>query len=240
MATKVRPPRSTPPEVGITPDVGRFKEAIAAFQKRVPMPKEEFDLLDQQGREYAFTVAGAAQADLVAEVYEAIGRAIENGTTLEDFQAEVGEQLAKAWGGERPARLETIFGTNVQTAYSEGRYSVFSAPAVKEARPYLRFELIDDGSQADDDPCLDAEGVILPQDDPWWSEHLPPLHPNCRCSFSALTPEEAGEEGIDKEGPDAESADGFGGRPSREGSDWAPDVSDYPAAVGDVLENVLK
>lgn len=240
MATKARPPKSQHPEVGVTADPGKFKEAIAAFAKRVPMPKEEFNLLDQQAREYAFTVAGAAQADLVAEVYDAIGRAIEKGTTLEDFKGEVGGKLAEAWGGDKPARLETIFRTNVQSAYTEGRYSVFSAPAVKEARPYFRYELIDDGTQADDDECLDCEGVVLPQDDPWWDTHIPPLHPNCRCSFTALSAEEAGEEGIDTEGPGAEAEDGFGGRPSSEGSDWAPNASDYPAAVGDVLENVLK
>lgn len=238
MATKPRPPKSPHPEVGVTPDPGKFREAIAAFDKRVPMPKAEYDTLDQQAREYAFTVAGAAQADLVAEVYEAIGRAIENGTTVEDFKAEVGGKLAESWGGERPDRLETIFRTNVQSAYSEGRYAVFSAPAVKEARPYLRFETIDDDRR--DEDCADCDGTVLPQDDAWWSAHMPPLHPNCRCSFTALSPEEAGEEGIDTEGPGVEVGEGFGGRPSAEGSDWTPDVGNYPAAVGDVLERILK
>jgi SPP1 gp7 family putative phage head morphogenesis protein len=240
VATRTRPPKAPHPDVGVTADPGKFREAIKAFGKRVPMPKAEFGLLDQQAREFAFTVAGAAQADLVAEVYEAIGRAIEEGTTLEDFKAEIGDRLAEAWGGENAPRVETIFRTNVQSAYSEGRYSVFSAPAVKDARPYFRYELIDDGTQSDDDPCLDCDGVVLPQDDQWWSEHLPPLHPNCRCSFTALSEEEARDEGIDTGGPDAEAADGFGGLPSSEGSDWEPDAADYPAAVGDVLENVLK
>lgn len=238
MATKVRPPSKHPPDVGVSSDPAKFREAMAAFGKRVPMPKAEFEALDQQAREYAFTVAGAAQADLVAEVYEAVGRAIENGTTLDDFKAEVGGKLSEAWGGERPARLETIFRTNVQTAYSEGRHAVFSAPAVKEARPYLRFDTIDDDRR--DEDCADCDGVVLPQDDPWWAAHTPPLHFNCRCSFVALSPEEAGEEGIDKRGPGVEADEGFGGRPSEEGSDWVPDLRDYPAAVGDVLERILK
>lgn len=238
MATKPRPPKSPHPEVGVTPDPGKFREAIAAFEKRVPMPRAEYDALDRQAREYAFTVAGAAQADLVAEVYEAIGRAIENGTTVEDFKADVGGKLAESWGGERPGRLDTIFRTNVQSAYSEGRYAVFSAPAVKEARPYLRFETIDDDRR--DEDCADCDGTVLPQDDAWWSAHMPPLHPNCRCSFTALSPEEAGEEGIDAEGPGVEVGAGFGGRPSAEGSDWTPDIGNYPAAVGDVLERILK
>jgi len=238
VASRARPPKSPHPEVGVTADPGKFKEAIAAFEKRVPMPKAEYELLDEQAKEFAFTVAGAAQADLVGEVYEAIERAIRDGTTLDDFKDEVGGKLAEAWEGENPARLETIFRTNVQSAYAEGRYSVFSAPAVKEARPYFRFETIDDDRR--DDDCADCDGTVLPQDDSWWSEHLPPLHPNCRCSFTALSPEEAGEDGIDDKGPAVDVEDGFGGRPSSEGSNWEPDVGDYPAAVGDVLQSILK
>jgi hypothetical protein len=163
------------PDVGVTPNPARFREAIAAFKKRVPMPAAEFRALEEAEREFAFTVSGVAQADLVSQVYEGIERAIRDGTTLEDFKADVGEALEQSWGGSAPARIETIFRTNVQKAYSEGRTAVFTAPAVKEARPYWRFETIDDDRR--DEDCADCDGVILPADDPWWKTHTPPLHP---------------------------------------------------------------
>lgn len=230
----VHQPQGNPPA-----DPGQFHEAIKAFRKRVPMTDDEFDELDEQQRERAFTVAGLMQADLVGEVYEAIDDAIEHGETLDDFKARVGDMLSEQWGGEDPPRLEMVFRTNVNSAYNAGRYAVFSAPAVKEARPYFRFEVIDDDRL--DDECGDLAGTVLPQDDSFWDDHVPPLHPNCRCSFSAVSAEEAGEndDAIDTEAPDAEdAAEGFGGRPDR-GDDWQPDLDRFPSAISDVLREVL-
>jgi SPP1 gp7 family putative phage head morphogenesis protein len=202
------------------------------------MPAEEFAELQESEREYAFTVAAVAQADLVAEVYTALERAIETGSTLEDFKAEVGARLEEAWSGSAAGgRIETIFRTNVNSAYNAGRHAVFTAPAVKEARPYWRFDSIDDDLR--DDECADADGTILPQDDPWWTEHIPPLHFNCRCSFTSLSEEQARDEGIDDEGPDVDAGDGFGRAPSEPGEDWDPLESERPAAVGDILGDVL-
>lgn len=228
--------RSTAHEAPIPATPVKFREAVAAWRKRDPMPKDEYDALDADARDRAWTVAAAAQADLVTDVWEAIDSAIEDGTTLEDFQEAIGAQLAEAWGGANPARVENIFRTNISSAYNQGRYSVFTAPAVKESHPYWRFDVIDDDRL--DDVCADCGGVILPQDDPWWDDHLPPLHPQCRCSFTAISAEEAGES-VDEEGPDSAAADGFGEAPDEEGEDWEPDSGDYPAAVGDILEGVL-
>lgn len=221
----------------ISPSPVRFREAVAAWKKRDPMPKKDFDALEADAEEHAFDVAAAAQADLVTDVFEAIESAIANGDTLEDFKDAVGEQLEQSWGGADASRLETIFRTNVNTAYNEGRHSVFSAPAVKEARPYWRFDLIDDDRICD--ICEDCGGVVLPADDPWWEEHLPPLHFNCRCSFNALSDDEAREEGVDEEGPDSDADDGFGTAPDEEGEDWDATEADRPAAIGDVLDDVL-
>ena len=216
----------------------KFREAIAAWRKRDPMSSDDYDALEEGEADHAWTVAAAAQADLVADVFDAIESAIENGDTLEDFQDTVSDRLAEAWGGPNPARIETIFRTNVNSAYNEGRHAIFSAPKVKEARPYFRFDVIDDDRL--DDVCADCGGVILPQDDPWWDEHLPPLHFNCRCSFTALSEDEARDAGgADDEGPDADADDGFGDAPNEDGEDWQPDEGDYPAAVGDVLADVL-
>jgi SPP1 gp7 family putative phage head morphogenesis protein len=223
-------------------DPVRFHEAIDAFRRRVPMTKDQWDELDDAQREQAFTVAGVAQADLVSQVYEAIDSAIENGDDIDDFKARVSDMLAGQWGGDSPSRVETIFRTNLSSAYNAGRHAVFSAPAVKEARPYFRYEAIDDAELEECDICAPCLGVVLPQDDPWWSEHMPPQHFNCRCSFSAISAEEAGEndDAVDEEGPDVDADDGFGDRPSETGADWdGPDLGDYPAAISDVLRDVL-
>ena len=67
----------------IPADPLRFQEAIDDFLKRVPMTSDEYDQLEAAEQEFAFTVANVAQADLVADVYEALQSAIAEGTTFE-------------------------------------------------------------------------------------------------------------------------------------------------------------
>jgi len=221
------------PKPGLKPSISddpeRFDEAVDEFRKRVPLTEEEYESILEEERVRAFTVAGAAQADLVTQVYEAIDSAIEQGTTFEEFKDQVGDALESAWGGEIPGRLETIFRTNVQTAYSHGRYKIMTSKAVKEARPYWRAEVVDDDRTSD--ICEELIGVVLPADDPFWDDHIPPLHFNCRTVLSPLSAEEAADEGVAEEEPDTDADEGFGGTPDED--DWEPDAEDYPAEIAD-------
>lgn len=221
----------------IPDDPNHFHEAIEAFRRRVPLTEEEFAALEEAEQEFGFTVAGVAQADVVAAVYEAIDRAVSTGTTFEDFKDEIGASLSEAWGGESPSRLETVFRTNVMSSYNDGRYKVMTSAVVKEARPYWRADVIDDSRTSD--ICEDLIDVILPADDPFWSTHQPPLHPNCRSHLTPLSEEEAREEGVDTEPPDVDVADGFGRAPSTEGDKWHPDLEDYPAPIAEILRDRL-
>lgn len=221
----------------VTDDPGRFEEAIRSFRKRVPITDAQWDRLTEAEREFAFKVSGVAQADLVTDAYEAIDRAIVDGTTLEDFKLEVGDALEAAWGGADPARLETIFRTNTQTAYNGGRHEVMSNPEVRKARPYLRFDGVDDARQTE--ICAALDGTIRPADDPFWDTHHPPLHFNCRSILTPLSAEEAGDEGVDEEPPEADADDGFGRVPTV-GGDWDPETSEYPPAIANILRDRLK
>ncbi len=222
-------------DLGVSDDPDRFKEAIEAFRRKVPMSDDEFDELTAEEKLRAFKVANVAQADLVQDVFDALDSAIETGSTLEDFQTEVGAQLAEAWGGENASQLETVFRTNVLGAYNQGRHEIFSTPEAKEARPYWRFDAIEDDRI--DDECAECDGIVLPADDPWWSTHIPPLHFNCRCSYVALSDEEAREEGLTDEPPAAEADDGFGAAPATD--DWEPDSSRFDEAIAAELDRKL-
>lgn len=222
-------------QLGVSADPERFTEAIKALRRKAPMTDGEWEELEGAERARAFKVGAVAQADLVQEVFNAIDRAVEKGEAFDDFKAAVGDSLEEAWGGTKPGRLETIFRTNVLTSYNAGRYEIFQKPAVRAARPYQRYDAIDDSRT--DDACAEADGTVLPADDPWWRTHIPPLHPNCRCSFIALTPSEAEDEGIDESGPAAPAADGFGQPPAAD--DWKPDPTKYSAPVREVLRERL-
>lgn len=218
----------------------RFQEAIDAFLKRVPMTDDEYADLDEAEQEFAFTVANVAQADIVAQVYEAIADAISDGTTLEDFQGAVGDSLTAAWGGDDPGRVENIFRTNMMDAYNSGRYAQQTAPATADARPYGRWDVIED-SRTSEDICMPIglANVIVRLDSAWAQRHYPPLHYCCRTIVTGLSKEEAEDAGITGSPPDVEPLPGFGSAPAGVGSDWEPDPSDYPDAIGSELDDKL-
>jgi SPP1 gp7 family putative phage head morphogenesis protein len=203
------------------------KEAIAFFRSKVPIVKHEWDDLEEDARSQAFTVSNAAHLDMVHDVWEAIDRALDEGSTYEEFAEAVGDSLFSAWGASDATRLETIFRTNVQSAYSAGRYAAMTDPDVLEVRPVWMFDAVTDSRTSD--ICDDCDGTILPAHDAWWATHQPPLHHQCRSQVITLTQEQADKRGGSTPRPYASADAGFGKVPSL--NDWAPKRSDYPAEL---------
>lgn len=195
----------------------RFDDALAFFQARTPMPAEQFYALEAQARGKSFTVSNVAQMQMVQQALDSIDRALETGQDLQSWKEEIGPALRAAWGGdvEHPAwRLETIFRTNVQTAFSHGRIRQMREPAVAGLRPFWLFDAIIDGRQTD--ICDARDGVLLPADDPWWLSNTPPLHFCCRSGIRSLRRSQADRRGgVNPPDGDIDTAgDGFGAAPS--------------------------
>ena len=210
-------------------DPAAFEEAVRWFRARVPMTDDDFQALEDRSYHHAFRVAGLAQLDLVTQVWEALDRAIAQGESLDSFRAAVGDKLASAWGRDMPWRVETIFRTNAQTVYSDARWEQQQHPAVKAARPYKRFDAVMDDRTTD--ICAAFDGTVLPEDDPFWSRSLPPLHFGCRSHVVTLSEREARAEGIDDEPPPGTPMDGFGQAPELREYPAEPDLTGYPPAL---------
>lgn len=223
----------------VSSDVVDFDEAIEWFRQKRPQPDpgEPQDEFDRDWQAYqdelaaqAFKVAGVAQLDVVTGIYKAIDEALTSGTSLDEFKASVADDLESAWGGSvaNPgARVETIFRTNVQSAYAAGRYAQMTDPDVLEDRPYWTYEGIEDDDECE--ICEPCDGTVLPADDPWWRSHQVPMHHQCRCEIHSLDEDEAKKRGIDTVGPEARAADGFGAPPQVDA--WSPSAADYPPAL---------
>ena len=224
-----------PQERRIPADPTRFNEAMRAFRARVPMAEQDWLELDEAQRQRAFKVAWVAHADIAEDIAAGIDRALRDGTTIADFKAEMIE-VVDDWARPSSAHLETIFRTNMSTAYNQGRREIMNRPSVRAARPYWRLDAIEDDRI--DEECEDADGTVLPADDPWWATHQTPLHFNCRCHQTALTPEEADDEGIDEDGPDVDAAEGFGRDLGPE--DYDPNPADYDGPIGELLADHLR
>jgi SPP1 gp7 family putative phage head morphogenesis protein len=204
--------------------VAAFKEALRYFRSRVPVVEGAEDAWQAQNEETAWTVAGVADLDLVKDVWKALDRAIENGTTFEDFKANVAQKLTEAWGGEKPWRLETLFRTSIQTAYSAGRWEQATDPEVAEMRPFFRFIATLDTRTTE--ICRPLHGTVLPQTDPFWRRNWPPLHFQCRSAVLSITEEDAAGRGVTEKPASVIVPQGFGLTPDQRG--YEPDLSDVP------------
>lgn len=216
-------------------DPSKFAEALAWFQDRIIVTDAEYARLSDEEKERAFKVAAVAQADVVTDVLDALEKAVSEGTGIAEFKEAVAEKLEQSWGGEQPGRLETIFRTNVQSAYGHGRIEQMTDPTVLRRRPAWRFDAIMDSRVSD--VCESLNGTIRSADDGFWDDHQPPLHFNCRSTIVPLSLDEAADEGYDAV-PKEEADEGFGERAAAD--QWEPDLNAYPDEIRAILEERLK
>lgn len=177
------------------------EEALRFFRRKGLRAGFAWQDVWQEEHDLAFTVAKLTDLDLLADVREAVDQAIENGTTLEQFKRELTPRLMKAgWWGVREQvdpltkekrlvqlgsarRLETIFRTNMMTAYAAGEWEQIQE--TKASAPYLMYDAIDDNRTRKEHKAWD--GMVLPIDDAWWDSHRPPNGWNCRCGVIQLS-----------------------------------------------------
>ena len=163
-----------------------------------------------EAHDQAFTVAKMMDIDLLAEVRAQVDTAIANGTTLADFKKTLIPKLqAAGWWGKHDVvdpltgrvdkaqlgsarRLELIFRTNLQVAYSAGHWA--NAQATKAAMPYLLYDAVDDSRTRMEHALLD--GKVLPIDSPFWRTHYPPNGYNCRCGVIQMSQQDLEDYGL--------------------------------------------
>lgn len=191
-----------PPRPEATPTShAPFAEAVKAFRERQVMPRPAFDLLEGAARRKAFTVARMARQDLLDAAHAELarqlsgkpmatrkdpdtGKWIYEGPNLREFQEFAKERLESAgWTPANPSHVETVYRTNVMSAYATGRVAQMRAPAVLAAMPYWQIRGVGDDRQRPTHKR--ANGVILPANHPFWKKAYPPFGYNCRCRVVA-------------------------------------------------------
>lgn len=108
-----------------------------------------------------------------------------------------GKLLADPKTGEyfgTPRRLNTIYRTNVQAAYSAARYQRMMDNI--DHRPYWQYSAVSDERTRPSHLALN--GRIYRYDDPFWSTFYPPNGFNCRCAVIALGERDLKRKGLDK------------------------------------------
>lgn len=163
-----------------------FKAQLAAFRLRLGnlVPTSKWDDLVKSQHDSAFMVAGAVKADLLADLAQAVDKAIAEGRGFDafkkDFRSIVKKNGWHGWTGEGTEagenwRMRTIYRTNLRTSFMAGRHAQLVAGNYKfwvyrhggAAHPRLHH--------------LSWDGLALPPDHPFWETHYPPNGWGCGC-----------------------------------------------------------
>lgn len=170
-----------------------FEEAVEYMQGRLPLDAKEYYKLADKARFRAFTVSLLADGDLLKKAKDMLAKNLEEGGGLKDFLVKTdtdllaGVGMAGAGGGWY---WETVYRTNVQTAYNVGRAIGF------EAVPPVALELVGIGDARQTELCrnLTQPPVRRLYGDDFWKRFWPPLHFNCRTTVRAIYDEQELEE----------------------------------------------
>ena len=161
------------------------ERAQAAWDEAVERDPSAAALREQAEREateHAARVEELTVGTVIDDVLEVILQAEAEGVPLGEIQAVLDDYLQGRWGDAASPLLQTIFRTNVQSAFNSLRYVRMQGDAT---RPYWRFAAVLDARTTS--ACLSAAGTTLSADDAWWATHWPPLHHNCRSTVIPLT-----------------------------------------------------
>ncbi|MDF5005676.1 phage minor head protein [Vibrio parahaemolyticus] len=181
------------------------KEALDWFKRKGIEPGFDYRDVWRQEHSNAFTVAKMLNADLLTDVKAIVEQAIEEGQTFEQFRDILKPLLVKSgwWGiqemvdplsgDSKPVqlgsegRLKTIYKTNMRTARAAGQWE--RVERTKRAMPYLLYQLGPSMEHRVDH--VKWKDTLLPVDDAWWNNHMPPNGWGCKCWIRQVSQYEA-------------------------------------------------
>ncbi|KAA1165473.1 phage head morphogenesis protein [Pseudoalteromonas fuliginea] len=183
-------------------------DAVAYFKSKGYAVSDEWHDMLTSAHSKAFTVARAQNMDVLSAIRGELDAALTQGLTAKQFNERLTPQLQKLgwWGKAKnamgddiqlgsPYRLNTIYRTNMQTAYMAGRYRRMLSRA--KTHPYWQYVAIDDGQTRPEHKLLN--GRVFRFDDPIWQTIYPPNGWGCRCRVRALTEAQVKARGITTE-----------------------------------------
>jgi phage gp29-like protein len=170
-----------------------YADALSYFKSKTPVPKTIFEKLSAAAKARSFTVAGLASEHALSIAQSELGNAIANGTSLKDFAAALATRFESAgFTALNPSHVETVFRTNLVSAYNVGRKAEMSQPDALKMRPYWVIRTVKDDRQRDTHGAVD--GWVLRATDPFWKNTGgPPWGFNCRCRLSTIRESKLGD-----------------------------------------------
>lgn len=182
------------------------EKALEAFYDKGLSKSLHYGDLSASEHASSFTVAKMTDSDMLGDVKASLEAAMEQGIPFKQWAQSImptlqekgwwgkdigGNQLGSAW------RLETIFRTNMQSAYAVGEWQMIRDQ--EEVAPFLMYDAVDDFRTRPEHAALD--GKVYPVDSVFWKHYHPPNGYNCRCSVIQLSGDELEELGLEVSPP---------------------------------------
>lgn len=173
-----------------------FTEQVAFFRRKLGnlVPTSAWDDMLREAHDDGFMVAGAAKADLLADLAAAVDKAITEGRGIEDFRRDFDAIVRRhgwtGWTGQGTVqgeawRVKTILRTNSYTSYAAGRMAQLRAGKF----PFWVYR--HGGSEHPRLHHLALDGLVLPSDHPAWAKLYPPSDWGCSCYVVGASSERA-------------------------------------------------
>nr|MDA3873985.1 phage minor head protein [Kiritimatiellia bacterium] len=163
------------------------KEAAELIRGKSVVSREVFAGMAPELRARAFTITGIEDMDLVQSIRDRIAGLPEGGDWFE-IRDSIASDLLKEWGDPDVSRRRAtlLLRQHSFQAYQATRWRVMKRNT--SAFPYWQYIAFGDSRVRPAHEALD--GLVLPQDHPFWLDHYPPWDWGCRCMVRAISPEE--------------------------------------------------
>lgn len=186
------------------------KQALQYFRDKGLRTSFSYADVTAQEHQTAFTVAKMMDIDLLKDVQDSLYAAMAEGLTFDQWKDRIIPTLqANGWWGRQAVvdpitgktviaelgsarRLQTIFRTNMQSAYAVGQWQKIQEQA-KEA-PYLMYDAVDDFRTRPQHRAWDNK--ILPITATFWTRYYPPNGWGCRCGVIQLSQDDVDSMGL--------------------------------------------
>ena len=173
-----------------------FDEAIEYLRQKVNVTSTGWTDVSGKANAKSFTVAGANVEALIEDFRREVAKALETGSTLQEFREQFDEIVRKhGWDhvGKPGWRSRVIYETNLSMAYSAGRYAQQTEPETLAAFPYWQY--VHSGARHPRKQHLAWNGTVLRADDPFWDWAYPPNGWGCGCRVRPVS-----EAGLKRQG----------------------------------------
>lgn len=161
-----------------------FARILEEFMKENVITREEFDLLEQELRRQAFTIAGEQSVMVMERVRDALAQTIKAGGDWSVLKAEINSIFENAgYTRLKNYHLENVIRTNLQTLYSRSREEIFGQLSPEEFPNKMVIAVLDNRTR---ESHRALNKFTRSKNDPIWERLRTPFDYNCRCAIIAL------------------------------------------------------